>query len=110
MAMAYAAADVFVIPSLEDNFPNTMIESLLCGTPVIGFPTGGITDAIQDGENGYLCRDISVQSLQSSIDKFLANPNNFDRKKTAKEAEAKYTLELQAKKYEQLYKTICPTL
>jgi glycosyltransferase involved in cell wall biosynthesis len=106
MAIAYAAADVFVIPSLEDNFPNTMIEALLCGTPVIGFATGGITDAIQHGENGYLCQDISVQSLQNNISKFLASPNAFDRTKIAQKAKEKYALEVQAKKYLALYQSI----
>ena len=37
---AYNAADVMVVPSLEDNLPNTVIESLSCGTPVVGFPNG----------------------------------------------------------------------
>ena len=49
MSVVYSAADAFIIPSLMDNLPNTVLESLLCGTPVIGFPIGGIPDMIQDG-------------------------------------------------------------
>lgn len=106
MAMAYSAADVFVIPSLEDNFPNTMIESLLCGTPVVGFPTGGITDAIQHGKNGYLCQNISAQSLQTNLTQFLATPHIFNRQAIAQDAAQKYALEVQAQSYINLYRSI----
>jgi len=51
---AYNAADFFVIPSFQDNFPNTVIEALACGTPVAGFATGGIIDAVEEGECGLL--------------------------------------------------------
>jgi glycosyltransferase involved in cell wall biosynthesis len=106
MAIAYAAADVFVIPSLEDNFPNTMIEALLCGTPVIGFPVGGIIDAIDDEINGYICSEISVNALKETIEKFLENPNFFDRSKIAQNAKEKYALSIQAKKYIDLFQQI----
>ena len=42
----YAAADVMVLPSYADNYPNTVIESLLCGTPVIGYDEGGISSQL----------------------------------------------------------------
>lgn len=106
MSVAYAAADVFVIPSLEDNLPNTVAESLCCGTPVIGFNVGGIPDMVQDGTNGYLCPEISIEALKNTIEKFLANPTVFDREKISKEAHEKYALEVQAKAYIDLYKKI----
>jgi glycosyltransferase involved in cell wall biosynthesis len=106
MAMAYNAADVFVIPSLEDNLPNTMIESMLCGTPVIAFNTGGISDAVIDNYTGFLCPDISVNSLKSTIEKFLANPNLFDREKISGFAREKYSLAVQAKKYIELFESV----
>ena len=43
---AYSAADVFITPSLAESFGNTVLESLLCGTPVIGFPVGGVKEQI----------------------------------------------------------------
>lgn len=70
MAMVYSASDLFVIPSLYDNLPNTMIESLLCGTPVIGFNIGGIPDVVIDQKTGYLCPEISVQSLKKPLKNF----------------------------------------
>lgn len=54
MAAVYGAADMFILPSLEDNLPNTMLEAMACGTPVIGFRTGGIPDLVRHGENGLL--------------------------------------------------------
>ena len=54
LALCYSAADVFLAPSLEDNLPNTVMESLSCGTPVVAFRTGGIPDMVQHQQNGYL--------------------------------------------------------
>jgi putative colanic acid biosynthesis glycosyltransferase len=48
LAEIYSAADVFVNPTLEDNFPTTNIESLACGTPVITFNTGGSGESLDD--------------------------------------------------------------
>ncbi len=50
----YRAADFFLIPSMEDNLPNTVMEALSCGTPVVGFRTGGIPDMVDHLKNGYL--------------------------------------------------------
>lgn len=106
MAIAYSAADFFVIPSLEDNLPNTMIESLLCGTPVIGFPTGGIMETIENGFNGLLCKGISVSELKTTIDFCLRGSLEFDRNSIALDARVKFNMEKQAKSYIDLYKKI----
>ncbi len=52
--LVYNAADVFVVPSLADNQPTTVQESLCCGTPVVGFNVGGIPDMVTHKGNGYL--------------------------------------------------------
>ncbi|MCD8282610.1 MAG: glycosyltransferase, partial [Prevotella sp.] len=52
LAMVYSAADVFVLPSTEDNLPNTIMEALACGVPCIGFNVGGIPEMIDHKENG----------------------------------------------------------
>lgn len=67
MRSAYHAADVFVIPSLEENLPNTVLESLSCGTPVAGFATGGIPEMVSDGLNGFLSKELTNSGLAAAI-------------------------------------------
>jgi glycosyltransferase involved in cell wall biosynthesis len=106
MSVVYSAADVFVIPSLMDNLPNTVLESLMCGTPVIGFPVGGIPDMIQNGENGFITEEISVNSLVNTINKFLDNPNCFNKVEIRNNAVKKYDQKVQSKKYIDLFESI----
>lgn len=54
MPELYNAADLFVIPSLQDNLPNTVMEAMACGTPCVGFHTGGIPEMITHKVNGYI--------------------------------------------------------
>jgi glycosyltransferase involved in cell wall biosynthesis len=54
MIEAYSCCDLFVTPALEENLPNTIMESMACGTPVIGFATGGIPEMIDHTVNGYV--------------------------------------------------------
>jgi glycosyltransferase involved in cell wall biosynthesis len=49
LAEIYSAADLFVNPTLEDNFPTTNLEALACGTPVVTFNTGGSAECLVDG-------------------------------------------------------------
>jgi glycosyltransferase involved in cell wall biosynthesis len=104
--MAYSAADVYVIPSLMDNLPNTVLESLMCGTPVIGFPVGGITDMVEHGVNGLLSKDISVTSLLEILKQFLTGKKVFDRTSIRNNALKNYALKVQADKYLELYHEI----
>ncbi|MCB4799697.1 glycosyltransferase [Neotamlana laminarinivorans] len=106
MSVAYSAADVFVIPSLMDNLPNTVLESLMCGTPVIGFPVGGILDMVKDEENGYIANQISANALKCEIEKFLDNSNRFMANEIRKNAIDKYDINIQAQNYINLYKSL----
>ncbi len=67
LAEIYSIADVFVSPSLADNFPNTIVESMACGTPVVGFDVGGIPDLIKHKFNGYLSNFKSSEDLANGI-------------------------------------------
>ena len=67
MATMYAAADVFVIPSLQDNLPNTIAEAMSCGTPCVGFNVGGIPEMIDHQQNGYVAKYKDVTDLAEGI-------------------------------------------
>lgn len=104
--LCYSAADAFVIPSLMDNLPNTVIESLFCGVPVIGFKVGGIIDMIQPEKNGLLANEITSEALRDTIVDFLQDPYRFNRKKIRSNAINKYSSNLQAAKYIELFSSI----
>lgn len=72
MALIYNAADVFVAPSLADNLPYTVFESLSCGTPVTAFDVGGIPDMIKHQSNGYLAEYKNADDLVAGIQYCLA--------------------------------------
>lgn len=65
--LVYNAADIFVAPSLADVGPMTVVESLKCQTPVVGFKVGGIPDIIRHKENGYLARYKDSDDLAQGI-------------------------------------------
>ncbi|MBQ3582417.1 MAG: glycosyltransferase [Alistipes sp.] len=106
MAMLYAAADAFILPSREDNLPNTMVESLCCGTPVISFSNGGMRDHIRTLENGVLVEQMNSDSLLEGINLFLDNIQKFDRYGISEKAHAIFSPELQAKRYMDFFSSI----
>ncbi|MDD2798217.1 MAG: glycosyltransferase family 4 protein [Bacteroidales bacterium] len=63
----YCAVDLFVTPSLEENLPNTIMESLACGTPATGFYVGGIPEMIEHKQNGFLSIYKSAENLAEGI-------------------------------------------
>lgn len=67
MAVAYNAADVTVVPSLQESFSYSVCESLSCGTPVTAFPIGGILDQITHEKNGYFAKFKDGSSLADGI-------------------------------------------
>ena len=67
----YSAADLFVISSLEDNQPNTVLEAMACGTPVVGFKAGGISEMVEAGSTGLLAPGGNVTELARAIDFLL---------------------------------------
>jgi glycosyltransferase involved in cell wall biosynthesis len=89
LALCYSAADVFLAPSLEDNLPNTVMESLSCGTPLAAFRTGGIPDMVQHKYNGYLADYRSSVDLAAGIAWIYNYPDkaelNFNARQTVEE-------------------------
>lgn len=67
----YNAADFFVIPSIEDNLPNTVLESLACGTPVLGYNIGGIPDMVINNKSGLLADPNNQKEFIQNIETFI---------------------------------------
>ena len=63
----YNAVDVFVLPSLEDNLPNTIMEAMACGIPCVGFKTGGIPEEIDHKKNGSVAEYRHAEDLAHGI-------------------------------------------
>ena len=105
LSVFYSLADLFVIPSRQDNLPNTVLESMACGTPVVGFDTGGIPDMVRPGETGWLAETGSVRALRQAIEQALADDAAREQRGQRGRAvvEDEYTLERQARRYQNLY-------
>jgi glycosyltransferase involved in cell wall biosynthesis len=100
----YNVASVFVIPSLEENLPNTIMESLACGTPVVGFDVGGIPEMIDHKQNGYLATYKSAEDLAAGIYWTLYEANGTELSTNAvKKVKDNYSESIVAKKYEEVY-------
>ena len=74
LALAYGAADVFVGPSLAETFGQVFMEAAACGTPSLGYPAGGVCDAIRDGVTGRLAPRIDPAALADSLEELYAQP------------------------------------
>lgn len=68
LARAYSMADVLLMPTLEDNLPNTVLEAMSCATPVAGFATGGMPDMVEHGVNGWLAPTGDVDGLRRCLE------------------------------------------
>ncbi len=67
-ALVFNAADLFIHPALADNLPNTVIESIACGTPVIAFDVGGLPELVIPGKTGWLVPGSDAESFAQAID------------------------------------------
>ncbi len=68
----YQSCDVFVLPSLQDNLPNTCVESISCGTPVCAFNSGGVEDIVINRKTGYLAKKLDARDLAYGINWILS--------------------------------------
>ena len=107
LCLLYSSADLFVIPSLQDNQPNTLTEAMACGCPVIGFKNSGIIDMITPEKNGELVEESSEQLAKAIIklsnDKVLLRKFSTEARRTAKKY---YELNSSVQKHLQLYEEV----
>lgn len=104
----YNAADIFVLPSLEENLPNTIMEAMACGTPAVAFNTGGVSDLIEDGKNGFVAQYKSSKDFADKLYKLIADKEllkEMSRQAVDKVGQS-YTEEIIVEKYIGLYRAI----
>lgn len=108
LSLIYSAADLFVIPSLQDNLPNTVLEAMACGTPIVGFNVGGIPDMVRQNLTGCVTPPKDVVTLRSTIVQLLQNPQKLKNLSSTCRTIAiqDYSMEIQAKQYLELYERI----
>ena len=109
LALYYSIAELFVLPSLKDNSPNTVIESLACGIPVVAFAACGALDMIEHKSNGYLAEPYSVQDLSNGLEWILnRNQEEYIRLNESARLMAlnKFDIENKAIEYLELYKQV----
>ncbi len=108
LVLASSASDVFVIPSLQEPFGLTLLESLACGTPGVGFDIGGIPDMIVHHANGYLASPADSLSLAESIQWVIDDSDRWQRlsSKARETVLEKFTLQLMAERYLELYRAL----
>lgn len=102
--LAYSASDLLVHAAREDNLPNTVLEALACGAPVLAFRAGGLPDAVRPGETGWLAEEVSAVALARTLEDALRSPPTEALRASCRAvAEAEYDAALQATRYERLF-------
>jgi glycosyltransferase involved in cell wall biosynthesis len=107
-ALAFAAADAFICSTLADGQPQTALESLACGTPVIAFDVGPMPGLAKNDITGRIAPEQTSGSLSEAIEIFFGKDDLHPsmRDNCRKEALQKYDLAKQTEKYIKLYEEI----
>ena len=100
-------ADVFILPSVQDNFPTVTLEAQAAGTPVLAFAIGGITEQITP-ETGWLVEEISAKGLRGELERIFEDKNWINtikaKGKMARErSELLYGERRMTERYEEIY-------
>jgi glycosyltransferase involved in cell wall biosynthesis len=108
IALSYAAADVFVLPTLAENLPNAAIESIACGTPCVSFHVGGMPDVVRHMETGYLARLGDADDLANGVRTLLGDDELRARMsaKSREVAEQEFSRDLEASRFVELYQEV----
>lgn len=107
MVSLYNAVDLFLIPSLEDNLPNTIMEAMACGLPCVGFNTGGIPEMIDHKVNGYVANYKDAIDLTNGIRWVLEESDYVQLSQNArKKIEECYCEAVVAQQHKELYQKL----
>jgi len=104
----YSAADVFVLPSLEDNLPLTGLEAMACGTPVVGFDAGGISDYVLPEQTGLLAKTGDVKELGQRLLQAARHPETMRElgRRGRQRVLQEFASDVEANRYLQLYQSL----
>lgn len=109
LRIVYSAADLFVIPSIAENLPNVIIESISCGTPCLGFNVGGIPEIIRDGVTGYIAESKNIYDLAAKI-LYVIDMDKDEYEQLSKSCrsvvKSEYGYKAQALRYLELFETL----
>jgi glycosyltransferase involved in cell wall biosynthesis len=108
LRMYYSAADAVVVPSRQDNLPNSGVEAQACGTPVVAFNTCGLPDIVEHKITGYLARPFDTEDLAQGIRWVL---DGDERRamlcdQSRQTAVRRFSYPVVAKQYQQLYEEV----
>jgi glycosyltransferase involved in cell wall biosynthesis len=103
----YSAADVVLVPSIQENLSNTIMESMSCSTPVVGFDVGGNSDMIEHKQNGYLAKPFDTTDFKDGIE-WVLNSDNYDGlcEKARNKITRNFDSAVVVKRYVKLYQDI----
>ena len=105
MATLYSAGDVMIVPSRQDNLPNTAIEAMACGTPVVAFNLGGLPDIVDHGRSGWLAVPTDLEGLSKGITWLLSDGHRLNDMSVAARDSAvkKFSAAIVAERYLSVY-------
>ncbi len=108
IVLVYQAVDVFVLPSLSENLPNTIMEAMACGVPSVGFQIGGIPEIIDHQENGYVAKYKDAEDLAKGI-RYVLDEADYEamRKLCLQKVAHCYSQQSVAKRYIEVYESSC---
>ena len=101
----YQAMDIFVMTSLREGFPLTILEAMAAGVPVIATAVGGVKECIEDGEDGLLIPPGDSTALAGAISRVLKDPSfaEFMIRNAKRKVQSHFSVERMVKEHESLY-------
>ena len=106
-AITYSAADVLLHPAPIDNFPNTVAESVSCGTPVLAFQVGGIPEMVVPELSGWLTEEVCAESMGRKLRAIIKKGEAVRMRKSARKiAEETFNMKFAASAYSSLFERV----
>lgn len=100
-----ACADFFILSSVYEGLPLTLLEAMSMGVVLVCTPAGGIKDVIHDGENGFLAKDFDTESLYDAVTRAIKAGEVIPKDAVVREFHEKYSMERCADSYKGIYKS-----